>query len=166
MRKLIAFAVLVLATAGLLLQGAPVQAQAIDRLRPIVLMADYDLDATTYVYCNAGNASCASSGGWVTAWGYGQVDVTFQIDQMDVTGGIDFKVECQDGTTTSTPVNVYPGTAGGATNYTATGAVRIVISEPWYQCRVGVKIGSADDGADTTTHAEKLTAVMTLVTYK
>jgi hypothetical protein len=106
----------------------------------------------TYWWRDVTTGTTATSG-WVITEGVAQANFTVQLDQANVTGGIDLRVECQDAAPSATSVYVFP-----ATNYTSfPSTVRVVIDEPWYRCRVGFKIGSADDGGDLTTNAEKIT---------
>lgn len=84
--------------------------------------------------------------------------VTYSIDQLDVTGGIDVKFECRNQSSVATA-----NTVTAVVNKTAVTAVVIQWDEtfPWHECRLGFKIGSADDGVDTTTHLEQITAFVT-----
>jgi hypothetical protein len=86
-----------------------------------------------------------------------QETIFIDITQMDATS-IDYKAECRyrfwDFVTT-------PIIVAGPTNVTAAGNGRVVIEggDRYDQCRVGFKINT-DDGADTTTHAEKITVAI------
>lgn len=95
--------------------------------------------------------------GWIPVLGFERINFVGQIDQLDVTGGIDYEVECKAEGPSATAVVII-----GPTNKTTTWAGGNVAYEPWAYCRIGWKIGSADDGADTTTHAEKIAAYVIL----
>jgi hypothetical protein len=110
----------------------------------------------------------AATDGWIDVSGYAGKKISLEITQMVATGGVDFKFECRDNTTVSTAHQVYPGESSDCgTNGTLTSGVCNVATgttgtwdlifspeEQWDACRVGVKIGSADDGGDLTTNAE------------
>lgn len=98
----------------------------------------------------------ADTSGEVPVSGFDAINFVGQIDQISVTGGIDYVVECRpDG-----PAARW-STVIGPTNKTAVWAGGNVAYEPWAFCRVGFKIGSADDGSDTGADAEKVGAYFT-----
>lgn len=132
---------------------------AMDRERKVTLITDYDLDSTTYTFCNTTCGTLAASG-WLYTWGVDQTSFFFHLDQMVVTGGIDMKIECrEDAASTVTTVYTSP-------NYTSTGTIRVIIPENYYQCRMGFKIGTSDDGGDLTTNLEKISVNALLVNFK
>ncbi len=101
----------------------------------------------------------AVTDGWINVAGWKTKKISTYIEQMNVTGGIDVRWECRDATIDSQIVQVYP--ASGANNYTTAGitsGTSVVIEEPWDACRIGYKIGSADDGGDLTTNTEQIHA--------
>lgn len=93
----------------------------------------------------------AATDGWFPVNGVHVGNFQIQVSQISVTGGIDYKVECKVDQYTASPVTII-----GATNVTAVGYTGNVFYEPWEYCRVGLKIGSADDGSDTGADAEKV----------
>jgi hypothetical protein len=109
---------------------------------------------------------CAADGGWFPVIDYSTIGVTWQIEQYDVTGGISMRLECRGGFYGAQPVQVWPacttGACGTYQSYTGTAGVasRNSISteiDNWVkECRVLMKIGTSDDGTDTTTHREML----------
>lgn len=117
--------------------------------------------------------------GWISVQGWLYKKVSVHLNQMDATS-IDIKWECRDRTIDTQPEYVYPGSstasgvcpggtsASGACNYTAASiATRtsVEVDVPYDQCRVGMKINT-DDGLDTTTHAESITAWVTVWSAK
>lgn len=84
--------------------------------------------------------------------------IQVQIDQLNVTGGIDYSLECgMSPLGSSTPIT---SDSVATANLTAVGTVTLVVAEPYDLCRLGLKIGSADDGNDLTTNAEKITVTV------
>lgn len=152
---------------ALLLYAASAYAQA------YTVFEDYDLDSTSYVYCETGDiptgmSACATGiaagDGWMVKAYNQYLSVSMEIDQVVVTGGIDFRIEARmlndDGTYTA-GIAIWP--ADGAKNKTlATGADNEIqlVPDHVYQIRVGIKIGSADDGDDETTNAEEISVVV------
>lgn len=83
------------------------------------------------------------------------VTMVAQVDQINVTGGINFRWECAAGV--EKPVRVCPAT--GSTNITLAtidGRTACIIDFPFDRCRIGMAIGSADDGGDLTTNMEQI----------
>jgi len=130
------------------------------------------LTATTGNPFDYRNASCgtAATSGWMNVEGYDFKTLILQIDQLNVTGGISVKWQCRGKGDQVAPVDVYPGVSGtcpggtlssGFCNYTAVTGFALVIEEPWTECRVGMKIGSADDGTDTGSAAENINIYFT-----
>lgn len=108
--------------------------------------------------------------GWIDIGNYAYRSIAFQIEQVNVTGGIDVQWQCKDSALGSQPIQVFPSCTTGACNtfqnYAGiagiTSRTKLVMNEPWAACRVGIKINSADDGGDLTTNAEQLTATVTV----
>ena len=106
------------------------------------------------------STTLASMDGSFNVSRYNSALVTFNVAQQVATGGIDVRLVCI-ANALSTWVQVWPAqtdtTAAAAyINYT-TGTVAqkaIPLSDPYTRCKVGFKIGSADDGDDLTTNAE------------
>ncbi len=137
------------------------------------VFADYDLDSTSYVYCDTtdiptGMSACASGvaagDGWVVKSYNEHMGVSMEIDQVNVTGGLDFRIEARmlnDDGTYSKGIAIWP--ADGAKNKTlATGADDEVqlVPDHVYQIRVGIKIGTADDGNDAGVNAEQISVIV------
>lgn len=130
----------------------------------VVVNSSWDLSipATGYGFVwRKRTCGTTSTSGVVPMKGATKSTWQIQFDQMDVTGGIDYRIECMVDSATSSWVQVIP-TSGSAYNITATGTYQHAIDVPEDYCRLVVKIGSADDGADTTTHAEKISAQVTV----
>lgn len=94
-------------------------------------------------------------------------DAAWQIDQLNVTGGIDVRVQCRDPGTAA--YTVYPDPANSAStneclkgNFTAANACKLIITGHWQECRVQFKIGTNDDGGDTGADAESISAFLNL----
>lgn len=90
--------------------------------------------------------------------------IQIQIDQLNVTGGIDVRVECR--LAGGDPVsafyrNVTTAGIGGGTGTSDTGRIVYEILPHFRECRLGLKIGGADDGNDLTTNAESISAWVT-----
>lgn len=107
--------------------------------------------------------------GWVDVEGNSQVEVTFAMEQVNVTGGVDLQIQCRKSGLNPQAVQVFPSCTTGSCdtyqNYTTAGiasSTTVVDTASWSQCRVGLKIGSADDGGDLTTNAERLTVTLTV----
>lgn len=134
---------------------------------------DYDLDSTSYVYCDTTdiptNMSACASGvaagdGWMIK-GYNEyMSVAMEMDQGVVTGGVDFRIEARmlnDDATYTDAIAIWP--ADGAKNKTAFDGTEDeiqLVPDHVYQIRVGIKIGSADDGNDLTTNLEQISVVV------
>lgn len=113
----------------------------------------------------------AATDGWISVAEWKTKKLTFRLEQVNVTGGISVVWECRDATYDTQPVRIYPnegdgcGVGGtyssGFCNFTTAGIdsrLSIITEAPWDACRIGFKIGSADDGGDLTTNAEQITA--------
>ena len=136
----------------------------------ITVNAAVDLDVDGGVAFEWRKVTCgtAATSGWMDLAGFTGKKIVFQIDQMVATGGVDFKFECRDNAYVTTSQVVYPGESSDCGTLAslasavcnaatgATGSVALVFTpeEQWDACRVGMKIGSADDGDDLTTNAE------------
>lgn len=117
----------------------------------------------------------AASDGWIDVSSFLFKKVTVHLRQMDATS-IDIKWEGRDLTYDTQPEYVYPGSntatgtcpggtsSSGACNYTAASEATnnsVEVDIPFDQLRVGMKINT-DDGADTTTHTEIISAWVTV----
>lgn len=114
--------------------------------------------------------SCGTTAndGWITVAGWESAAITFSIEQMNVTGGIDVRWECKGDSISALPVILYPGETdgcGGGTlgtnvcNFTTAGITsRLTVEDfgPWGSCRMGVVIHTNDDGGDLTTNEEQI----------
>jgi hypothetical protein len=115
----------------------------------------------------------ANGYGWVPVSAFDQVKFNFSIVQANTTTGIDVRVECRDNTVgidTSSIRVVYPydgATCGFGTlstdtcTFTATSgptaALPIIIdTKTWYECRLGYRLNTTDDGDDLTTNMEQI----------
>ncbi len=123
------------------------------------IFTNYDLDATAYTYCNSASIPsqipvCVTTGqaatdGWFTVTNDEKRTIQASIDQIVVTGGIDVTIEGKiTGATSIVTIWTDNVTTADTDNDT------IAIQEDVYQLRVGIKIGTADDGGDLTTNLE------------
>lgn len=92
--------------------------------------------------------------------------VMVEVSQLNVTGGIDVRIECRMEIGSGNPVsafyrNVTTAGIGAGTTTTDTGIIVYEVLPHFRQCRVGLKIGGADDGDDTGANAEKITVKVT-----
>lgn len=109
------------------------------------------------------NAGTAITDGWFEV-GRRPVTIDIAFVQAVVTGGIDLRVQCAttagDGTIRARQVYpaLTPPAAGPTyTNFTSfPNGISVIIPDPWDRCRVGLKIGSSDDGDDATTNREQI----------
>lgn len=75
--------------------------------------------------------------------------IQVQIDQMSVTGGIDYSLECgMSPLGTSTPLT---SDSVATANIASASTVTLVVAEPYDLCRLGLKIGT-NDNLDTVTN--------------
>lgn len=108
----------------------------------------------------------AATSGWVdvsTCW---DAKIAWRVAQQDTTGGISVTVRCKDNDDSGVGTLVYPPTNTGGVREcedtgifaTTTTGCAVTIPEGWDSCRLGLEIVTADDGADTTSHAEQISA--------
>jgi hypothetical protein len=96
--------------------------------------------------------------GWFSVGDAKEFTLFLGISQADVTGGIDYKAECRESyLDRKGPVALLAGPTNVTTFPLAATRILNVYNERYAECRVGIKIGTSDDGADTTTHLEKVT---------
>lgn len=127
----------------------------------ITVNSAVDLSSSSYRWRDLECGTAADSG-WFSVQGFRSALIQFQIDQLNVTGGIDVKVDCRvQGSASTSGVTVF-GYTGALINFTATGSAGYLISSSWDECRLGFKIGTSDDGGDLTTNMEKLSAYVAL----
>lgn len=86
-------------------------------------------------------ASTAASAGWFGVQGKATT-IQIQVDQMSVTGGIDYALECG-----VAPFGVGPVTTDvvATANIASASVVTLAVGEPYDVCRVGLKIGTNDN---------------------
>jgi hypothetical protein len=132
----------------------------------ITVDAAVDLSATGGYAFQYRVLSCGTGAtdGWFGVSSLSATTVTIDITQIVATGGIDVRIQCASGSNVAAARQVYPlltPPAAGPTylNFpTATASgVAVEITGSWSRCRVGMKIGSADDGDDATTNREQVT---------
>ena len=108
----------------------------------------------------------ADGDGWFHVGDLTSMGIALQIDQMVVTGGIDVRVECKAAAIGAAPIQVWPycliGVCGTYQNISGTAGIAdrgaIGTDVGWQEeCRVGLKIHTADDGGDLTTDREQVT---------
>lgn len=132
----------------------------------------WDLSATAgyNFYWLKNNCGTAATSGWISVAGAAQFVIDFQIDQVNVTGGIDMRIECRGNYIGAQPVQVFPSCTSGACatvqNYSGiagiTSHTSIVTTASFGECRVGILIHTSDDGGDTGANAEQLNIGLTL----
>ena len=96
--------------------------------------------------------------GWMNVAGLPVVSFSIDIDQMNVTGNIDVRVECRDLGANLSPQQIFLDAV--ATAGIPTGRLKRTLNwTPYAQCRVGTKL-TTDDGGDLTTNAEQVSIAM------
>jgi hypothetical protein len=87
---------------------------------------------------------------------------SFNLTQQVATGGVDIRLVCRPHPSSKFvqvwPVQTDTTAAAAYINYTTGTAAQkaIPITEPYYSCKFGFKVGSADDGDDLTTNTESM----------
>ena len=114
---------------------------------------------TTFRLWNLQTGGTATDG-WFDVGALISMNFIVDIAQLNVTGGIDYMLECRHvyfgGV--SSAFTVVPATNKTAVSVSSSGwALSGSAQGPWDQCRVGLKIGTSDDGGDTGANAEKIT---------
>jgi len=105
--------------------------------------------------------SAADSGTYDVS-GWSSALLTYDINQLNVTGGIDLRPECRVDAKGADWVVVTDDGAEDAVTAVGTGSYAIVLSEAGFsECRFGHYIDSADDGGDTGSNAEQITLTIT-----
>lgn len=123
------------------------------QIRSVQTFTNYDLDSTSFVYNDAGGTG--ANDGWIVVATETNRSMMIEINQLNVTGGIDFRIEARLQGGDQTAVIIWPSTP--PQNLTTTGGTLITFPEDVYQVRMGMKIGTADDGDDLTVNAEDIT---------
>lgn len=127
------------------------------------ITVDTAWDLSTAVPFSWWDVTCGTtaSDGWIDVAGADRVAITFEIDQLNVTGGIDMQIQCRASGISSSPVQVFPTCSSGSCatvqNYTTAGiasSTTVVLEVPYSTCRVGIFIHTSDDGGDLTTNEE------------
>lgn len=138
----------------------------------IVVDEAIDLSAADYPFTwRRNNCGTAVTDGWVNIGGMDDVTVGIFLKQYVGDGnGIDFRLEgtvqTPDGTTNIVQLWPTDKTVDGAAtvqnilNTGITANIFINVQEPIDQIRLGMFHNTADDGADLTTNAEQITAVV------
>jgi hypothetical protein len=115
---------------------------------------------------NKRSCGTTAADGWMSVAGTTEITVKIQVDQVVVTGGVNVTIQCRDNTHDTVPFTIYPDPNDTSTeechtlNFTAVAACAYIVPGSWDSCRVGVEIGTADDGDDLTTNAEDITATI------
>lgn len=132
---------------------ASAEAQS-SRLREVVLFDNYDLNSTSFVYCDSGgpptgvacSTGSAAGDGWITVQSEADKAVMVEIIALTVTGGIDFVIEgrLRNSGALGTGFQVWPSPDGTYRNETAAGSFGVQVPDSLYQLRVGMKIGTSD----------------------
>lgn len=133
-----------------------VQAQAGPRLREVVLFDNYDLNSTSFIYCDTGSppagVACstgsATDDGWITV--ASEELKAFEIDIAALTAtSVEVQVEARlrDSGGNVHGFIIWP-TTSPPTSLTTTGADGASLSGAYYQIRVGIKITSDTAGAE------------------
>lgn len=104
--------------------------------------------------CGTASTSGAFS---IDAWRALTVDFHFDQCVLTIAGCVIYQLECRSRGPGSTTWNI----VSGPTTLGTTGNTAITTTTPYSECRVGVKLQSADDAGDLTTNAEKFTILVT-----
>jgi hypothetical protein len=107
-----------------------------------------------------------ATNGWFPVHGFGVIKASFIVTQISVgANSVDMKVECRDSQVGADPTVIYgPGLSNYRSGgYTAANQNDAVVElYPWSECRMGLRINTADDGSDTGADAEKLSGKVVL----
>lgn len=118
----------------------------------ITVNSAWDLSSGTGYYVRHRTCSTAATAGWFRVSELNSFSVEFKIQQMDA-ASIDVLIQCRADDASGATNDVF------TRNYTGTGGdVYVAPSELGQlgdECRFGMRVNT-DDGADTTTHAEKI----------
>lgn len=145
------------ATSTLLSEPVTRRADAVASVNSITLSSAVIVPTAgvTFVWSRLVAGTGAATDGWFPMPESASSQINISFDQANVTGGIDYKIECRQ------CVNAYcttPNIIAGPTNVASfpAAARASITNERWSQCRVGLKIGTADDGGDLTTNMEQI----------
>lgn len=135
-----AFLALILATS--------VAAQSSGQFTAVNVVVDYDLDSTSEVFVATGNIGTGEDDGVFPIYRYDKSTIIITVDQSDATGGIDSRIQCRV-SGASAWLQVYPELTPGTVtasyvNIATTGSWGKEVNGTYYQCRVGMKIITAD----------------------
>ena len=121
-------------------------------------------DGGAYWRYRTRSCGTAATDGWFSVAQYPFASVTLELNQVNVTGHLEFKVQCRHFGSDNQPVDVY---AEGMANYRSGGydaaqadndTIIVHNGFPVFEsCRVGMLIDTADDGGDTGSNAEQVT---------
>jgi hypothetical protein len=105
----------------------------------------------------------AATDGWISVSGAESVILGFEMNQEDTNTGVSVRWECRAPTPGAQAVQIYPDNSGGAAvkTYTAAGIdarTWVNITGGLESCRIGMKMASTDDGADTGAAMESINA--------
>lgn len=147
-------------------------------LRRVTARADADnVTVDTAVDWSAGFAfgyydatyGTAGTSGWTPVAQATRLQLEWHVKQLNVTGGILVRVQCRTNTLDTQPVTVWPDPTSSASTdeckkgtMTAVIDCALIVTGRWDACRLGFKIGTADDGGDTGADAEKISASVTV----
>jgi hypothetical protein len=126
---------------------------------PKYVVTDYDLDSLTEVFVATNNVGVAAGSGAFAASTYSRFTVFVYVTQSDATGGISARILCRT-TGDSEWLQYYPELTPGTVtptyvNIATTGGWGREIEGPYYQCRVGMFIVTADP-SDAGSNIEKV----------
>ena len=147
--------VLLLSTAAL--------AQSSGQWQAVNVIVDYDLDSTSEVFVATGNIGTGAGDGVFPAYRYDKMTMFIIVSQSDATGGIDARIQCRV-SGSSDWLQYYPELTPGTVtpsyvNIATTGGWGKEISGSYYQCRVGMKINTADPG-DAGANLEEVSVIV------
>lgn len=117
------------------------------------------------------NTGTTAGDGWYSCADLGTQYHSVQIRQLNVTGGIDVRWEGRAlGATNAQPTIIHPSSstascgtgtyAAGYCNFTAVGNYEMLMDGGYAQCRIGMKIGTNDDGVDTGAATEQIDIIV------
>lgn len=95
----------------------------------------------------------STTGGWIPVGAMQLATFIMEIDQINTTSGIDYKVECRH-RGNGVPDIVFAERA--ITTVTTTGTFKVDVTSPYDDCRIMLRMNTTDDGSDVGGAIEKI----------
>jgi hypothetical protein len=132
----------------------------------IVVDSNVTLAGNTFAYYKV-HCGTAATSGWFSVANFEVIGIKWQPEQWTVTGGVSMRLECAGDGLGEAPTVVFPSCSadvGGCDTYQSyTGTAGVASRDAfntsvsgYSKCRIGMKIGSADDGGDTGSDQERI----------